>query len=91
VCYLVFKFSGWFTVLEIVSPGVSICAFLILGVVGSYMTQLGDLVASAYKRKFGIKDFSNIFPGHGGFMDRVDGQMFVAIASYVVLTLLFVV
>jgi phosphatidate cytidylyltransferase len=91
VCYLVFKFSGWFTVLEIVSSGVSICAFLILGVFGSYMTQLGDLVASAYKRKFGIKDFSNIFPGHGGFMDRVDGQMFVAIASYIVLTLLFVV
>jgi phosphatidate cytidylyltransferase len=91
VCYLVFKFSGWFVALELVSPGVSICAFLILGVAGAYMTQLGDLVASAYKRKFGIKDFSNIFPGHGGFMDRVDGQMFVAIASYVVLTLLFVV
>jgi phosphatidate cytidylyltransferase len=91
VCYLVFKFSGWFVALELVSPGVSICAFLILGVAGAYMTQLGDLVASAYKRKFGIKDFSNIFPGHGGFMDRVDGQMFVAIASYVVLNLLFVV
>jgi len=91
VCYLVFKFSGWFVALELVSPGISICAFLILGVAGAYMTQLGDLVASAYKRKFGIKDFSNIFPGHGGFMDRVDGQMFVAIASYVVLTLLFVV
>lgn len=91
ICYVVFKFAGWFTVLELVSPGMSICAFLILGVVGAYITQLGDLVASAYKRKFGIKDFSNIFPGHGGFMDRVDGQMFVAVVSYIVLTLLFVV
>ena len=91
ICYVVFKFAGWFTVLELVSPGMSICAFLILGVVGAYITQLGDLVASAYKRKFGVKDFSNIFPGHGGFMDRVDGQMFVAIVSYLVLTLLFVV
>lgn len=91
ICYLVFKFAGWFSVLETVSSGVSICAFLILGVVGSYITQLGDLVASAYKRKFNIKDFSNIFPGHGGFMDRVDGQMFVAIVVYVGLALLFVV
>lgn len=91
ICYLVFKFAGWFSVLETVSSGVSICAFLILGVVGSYINQLGDLVASAYKRKFNIKDFSNIFPGHGGFMDRVDGQMFVAIVVYVGLALLFVV
>ena len=39
---------------------------------------------------FSIKDFSNIFPGHGGFMDRVDGMMFVSVVIYIVLTLFFV-
>ena len=68
----------------------SITAFAIIGFVGSYANQLGDLIASAYKRKAGIKDFSNIFPGHGGFMDRVDGMMFVSVVIYITLTLLFV-
>ena len=86
-----FKNSGWFNALEFVEEGVAICGFIVLGLFGSYINQLGDLVASAYKRKAGIKDFSNIFPGHGGFMDRVDGQMFVAIAVYITFVLMFIV
>ena len=53
--------------------------FLIIGVVGSYINQLGDLIASSLKRKVGLKDYSNIFPGHGGFMDRMDGLCCVAL------------
>ena len=65
----------------------TIFVFLIIGVVGSYINQLGDLIASSLKRKVGLKDYSNIFPGHGGFMDRVDGQMFVAVFVYLILTM----
>jgi phosphatidate cytidylyltransferase len=44
----------------------------------SIMGQVGDLVASKLKRQFEIKDYSNIFPGHGGVMDRFDSTVFAA-------------
>ena len=52
--------------------------FALSGVLGSAFVQIGDLVASAIKRKVDIKDFGRIFPGHGGMMDRIDGLMFAS-------------
>ena len=46
----------------------------------SVIGQIGDLVFSAIKRNFDIKDYSNIFPGHGGVLDRVDSLLFVLLA-----------
>jgi phosphatidate cytidylyltransferase len=51
---------------------------VILAILVSIMAQVGDLVASKMKRTYGIKDFSNLFPGHGGVMDRFDSSMFAA-------------
>jgi phosphatidate cytidylyltransferase len=46
---------------------------LLLGAILSIASQFGDLFESAVKRQFGVKDSSQIIPGHGGLMDRLDG------------------
>lgn len=51
---------------------------VIIAILGSIVAQVGDLFASSIKRYSGVKDFSNIIPGHGGIIDRFDSILFVA-------------
>ncbi len=59
-----------------------------IGLVGSLLTEFGDLAESMIKRKTGIKDMGNLFPGHGGMLDRIDGMMFASAFLCFVFTLL---
>ena len=50
----------------------------ILGLVLSVVAMVGDLIASLIKREYGIKDYSNLLPGHGGIVDRFDSVFPIA-------------
>ena len=55
-----------------------------MGIAASIVSQIGDLVASAVKRQYDIKDYGKLFPGHGGVLDRFDSVMLVAPVIYVI-------
>ncbi len=58
-------------------------AFVYVGIVLSVVSQCGDLVFSLIKRKYGIKDYGKLMPGHGGILDRFDSV--IASAPFVLL------
>ena len=60
----------------------------IVGGVGSVISQVGDLAASAVKRNFEIKDYGKLIPGHGGIMDRFDSVIFTAPITYFLIMIL---
>jgi phosphatidate cytidylyltransferase len=60
----------------------SYIAVLIVSIILSVSGMFGDLAASTIKRNFGIKDFGNLLPGHGGIMDRFDSLLFIMPVLY---------
>jgi phosphatidate cytidylyltransferase len=65
------------------SGGAAIWAITFASAVLAIVAQIGDLAESALKRRFGVKDSSNLIPGHGGFLDRADGMLSVLPVAFV--------
>ena len=59
-----------------------------IGLILSLLSQMGDFAASSIKRFTGIKDYSNLIPGHGGMLDRIDSIIFIAPFAYFLLVLI---
>lgn len=73
---------------ELFNMNFSYLGAIVMSAILSVIGQIGDFAASSIKRFVEIKDFSNLIPGHGGIIDRIDSLIFLAPFAYILLGLL---
>ncbi len=81
-------FALYMNLFELEGQFFPILLLVFMGLIISFVAQIGDLIASAFKRNHGIKDFSNLLPGHGGILDRFDSTLFAAMVFSIFILIL---
>ena len=74
--------------ITVINPGIQLTNILIISLFLSLLGQFGDLIFSSIKRFYKVKDFSNIMPGHGGILDRLDSIILVSIGFMLISSLI---
>lgn len=88
ICTFAIIMGFGFVVERVASVEANYLSLAVLGLVLPVISQIGDLFASLIKREAGIKDYSHLFPGHGGVMDRFDSILAVSIATLIITMIL---
>ena len=71
-----------------VNIDISYVHICVMSLILSVISQIGDFVASSIKRFVDVKDYSNLLPGHGGMLDRIDSLIFIAPFVYMFLIMI---
>ena len=74
--------------INVIPSNLNIVLVVLMTLILTILGQLGDLFFSKIKREHEIKDFSNIMPGHGGILDRVDSLSFIMLGYIVIVTII---
>lgn len=74
----VFGTAGFVGLTSWLNPSFGLANSIVVGAIITTFCQLGDLIESHFKRDAEVKDSSNFFPGHGGFLDRFDGVIYIS-------------
>jgi len=86
--YVIFNMFETYTLL-FNAVGINFWSFVLAGLFCGICSMLGDIFSSFFKRRAGVKDFSNFLPGHGGIMDRINGIVVNCVAVFVILCVFF--
>lgn len=81
ICVLIYTYF----LNTVFNQNISYIVIAIIGFVLSTISQIGDFAASSVKRYLDVKDFSDLIPGHGGMLDRIDSVIFIAPFAYYIL------
>jgi len=74
---------------HVMTPAITIQRAALAGLIVALIAPMGDFGESMLKRQFGVKDTSNLIPGHGGILDRLDSMLWAAVIGFLLVSWLF--